>query len=280
MNEVQSPSPTRINSSSDETTSTAYRVQSVERSLDILLALAEGPASLTRVAERTGLSKPTAFRLLASLGYRHVVVKDSTANLYFLGPGAMVLGRGVGHTGGWISDLVKGVLSRLLDGSKETVTLHVSAGTDRICIEELPSPLPIRYTASVGSAAPLAIGSAGKILLAFMRPEVAERLIATAESARYADGRVVDRDELRRQVEATRKRGWATTSGERVPGASSISVPIRGAHGSLAALSVLGPTERFPRRRFEILLGQLRAAAEEIERETANSFGTARSESA
>ncbi len=250
-----------------------YRVQSVERSLDILLALAEGPATLTHIAQRTGLSKPTTFRLLASLGHRHTVVKDSAANLYFLGPGAMVLGRGAGDAGGWVSDPVRGVLVRLLDETKETVTLHVSAGTDRICIEELPSPLPLRYTASIGSAAPLAIGSAGKILLAFMRAEIAERLIATAKSAQYADGTVVDRDELRRQVQTVRKRGWATTSGERVTGASSISVPVRGAHGSLAALSVLGPSERFPRDRFEILLGRLRAAATEIERATVDPFG-------
>ncbi|HKP17911.1 MAG TPA: IclR family transcriptional regulator [Gaiellaceae bacterium] len=240
-------------------------MQSLERGLDILLALAAGPATLTEIAGRTGLSKATAFRLLASLGHRHTVVKDSATNLYFLGPGAMVLGRGAGLAGGWISDLVRSALTRLWQETEETVTVHVSAGNDRICIEELPSPLPLRYTASIGASSPLVIGSAGRVLLAFMPEDVAERLIQSSPPVSYPDGTLVDHDELRRRVERTRRRGWATSSGERVPDASAVSVPVRGAHGTVAALSVLGPSARFPEGRFPALLAALRRAADEIE---------------
>jgi DNA-binding IclR family transcriptional regulator len=242
-----------------------YRVQSLERGLDILLALASGPTTLTQIARATGLSKATTFRLLTSLAHRHTVVKDSAANLYSLGPGAMVLGRGAGHSGGWVAELARSALAQLREQTQETVTVHVAAGSDRICIEEVPSPLPIRYTASIGASSPLSVGSAGKVLLAFMHEDVANRLIETIEPIAYPDGRIVHRDALRREVEATRRRGWAASSGERVPGASAVSVPVRGPHGGVAALSVLGPSSRFPTRRLPQLAAVLRRTAVEIE---------------
>ena len=43
------------------------RVQSIERAFDVLGALAGGPLGVTEVADRAGLPKSTAARLLASL---------------------------------------------------------------------------------------------------------------------------------------------------------------------------------------------------------------------
>ena len=51
-------------------------VRSVARAIDLLLALQHGTISLGRIAQKTGLSKPTAHRLLSSLSYGQLVIQD------------------------------------------------------------------------------------------------------------------------------------------------------------------------------------------------------------
>jgi IclR family transcriptional regulator, KDG regulon repressor len=66
-------------------------VRSVERAVDILLALADGSQSLGRVAEKIHLSKSTVHRLLTSLAHKHLVIQDSRTGEYMLGPGCIPL---------------------------------------------------------------------------------------------------------------------------------------------------------------------------------------------
>jgi DNA-binding IclR family transcriptional regulator len=242
------------------------RVQSVERAIDVMLGLVAGPRTLTEVCRQTGLSKGTAFRLLASLGHQGVVVKDGTPNaVYMLGPGLLRLVQGVMQGLGSVGAVARPAALELWRQTEETVILHVRVGFDRVCVEEIPSPHPIRYTAGVGSVAPLHVGSAGKVLLGALEPDELDRLMPFLPLARITEHTVTDLRTLRRQVAAVRRRGWAISAGERVIGAAAISVPVRSGDGLAAALSVLGPITRLPRKRLDELAGKLQATAAEIE---------------
>lgn len=240
------------------------RVQSIERAIDILMALADGPKTLTEVTRATGLSKGTTFRLLASLNYENLVVKDGGRNSYVLGPGFLRLLHGVTQGIGAISAVARPALIELWEETGETVTIHVPIGIERICIEELPSQAPIRYTSTIGATAPLHVGSAGRILLAFTEPRELERILGSLPLERIAAGTITDPQELRAEVEAIRERGYAMSAGERVEGASAISVPIFGRPGFIAALSVLGPDFRLTHERRMEHLPKLRATAQTI----------------
>ena len=48
--------------------------------------------------------------------------------------------------------MARDVLEALAEKSRETVALHVPAGTQRVCVAQVPSPQPVRYTSSVGAA--------------------------------------------------------------------------------------------------------------------------------
>lgn len=241
------------------------RVQSVERSIGILMALAEGARTLTDVTRATGLSKGTAFRLLASLNHEQLVVKDPAANVYLLGPGFLRMFQGVMGDLGSIATLARPVLQRLWERSRETVTLHVALGAERICVAELPSPEPIRYISTVGATAPLHTGSAGKVLLAFMAPEARERTLAGLPLTALTEATITDAGVLRQELATVERQGWAMSSGERISGASAISVPVRDGGRIVAALSVLGPRDRLTPKACMDLLGELRTAAAEIE---------------
>jgi DNA-binding IclR family transcriptional regulator len=241
------------------------RVQSVERGIDVLLALADGARTLTDVTRVTGLSKGTAFRLLVSLNHRQLVVRDPREHGYLLGPGFLRLFQGVMNDLGAIATLARPALERLWRESGETVTLHVRSGAERICVAELPSAQPIRYVATVGATAPLHVGSAGKVLLAFMPPAELTRTLSSLPLTGLTHATITDLQALRQELATVTRQGWAMSSGERIVGASAISVPVQASDGLLAALSVLGPVDRLTPQMSLDLLPSVRRAAAEIE---------------
>jgi len=220
------------------------RVQSVERSIDILMALSTGPHSLTQVARMTGLSKGTTHRLLATLDHEGLVLKNTLDNMYMLGPGILRLVRGAARGIGSIALLAEPALTKLRDQTGETVTLHVSVGVERICIEEIPSLEPVRYSAPVGSRAPLHVGSAGKVLLAFEDPEELERALTMLPLDALTPDTITDPQSLREELAMVRQNGWASSHGERVPDAAAVSVPVFSNGRIVASLSLLGPASR------------------------------------
>ncbi len=235
------------------------RVQSIERGIDVLMTLVAGPKTLTEVMRETKLSKATVFRMLASLSYENVVIKNGD-HTYMLGPGCLRLMQGVTHGLGAVTGAGRPALRELWERTGETVAIHVRAGTDRICIEELPSSATIRYTSTVGSSAPLHVGSAGRVLLAFTQPDELRRTLETL----HATGEKFDRGKLASELELIRERGYALSEGERVHGAAAITAPVFGRGDFVASLSVLGPDFRFTEDARLKLAPHLRRTAEVI----------------
>lgn len=235
-------------------------VQTIDRSIDLLEALAESPCSLTEICRTTGLSKGTAFRLLAALGNRGIVMKDAVGATYMLGPALARLVQGALTGVAAIDTLGKNSLGELSYATRETVALHAQSGIERICIGEIPSEQPIRYISTVGSVAPLHIGSAGKVLLASMDPRRLERSLNLLK--------INDPDlsvgSLRRSLRQVAKGGWAISHSERVEGASAISIPVRTPF-LLLSLSVLGPTQRLTDSILRDMLPEMQTAADELQ---------------
>jgi DNA-binding IclR family transcriptional regulator len=222
-------------------------VRAVTRAIDVLLSLQDGPQSLARIAERTGLTKPTVHRFLATLSRSQFVIQDPATSDYMLGPGCLGIADAVLRGLGGLGLMARDQLEALAGTSRETVALHVPAGTQRVCVAQVPSPQPVRYTSSVGAARPLYTGSMGKVLLAFADERDREEIFARLTFLPVTAATVTDRKELDRQLAETRKRGYATSRGEQADGVAAISAPVFAANGRiLAALSILGPATRMP----------------------------------
>jgi IclR family KDG regulon transcriptional repressor len=232
-------------------------VRSVARAADILVALEDGPKSLGRISQRTGLSKPTAHRLLASLAYRQMVIQDPDTIEYMLGPGSLRIADAIMRGAAGIGALLMPILESLEASSGETAALYVRAGLERICIGQVPSHQPVRYMAHVGATYPLHAGAMGKVLLSFSddgeRRELLERLPLPA----LTEASITDRGQLEAEVDRIRELGYSTSHGERSTGVAAISAPVFGPDGRLlAALAILGPESRLS----ETALARLRTA--------------------
>ncbi|NLU73409.1 IclR family transcriptional regulator [Streptomyces sp. HNM0575] len=235
------------------------------RAVDILLALGNGPRRLAEVSGEAALSKTTAYRILSTLRQKGMVLQDETTGEYRLGPACFhVMSSVVSGHAGFPFDANRD-LEELREQTQETVTVHVRAGLSRICIQELPSPQAIRYTAGLGASAGIHVGSAGKVLLAFLEPAEREALLDTLEPRPMTDATITDMGVLRRQLQTVAERGTAFSSGERVAGAVGVSAPVFDGNGVvIAALSVLGPAARIDEARLHEFEKLARNTAERI----------------
>jgi DNA-binding IclR family transcriptional regulator len=221
------------------------QVRAVLRTADLLLALGRGPMPLREISSDANLSKPTTYRILSSLKARGMVMQDSKSGDYGLGPACLSLMSSVlsGDVGFALAS--RPLLEELRDVTGETITIHVRAGLSRICVQELPSPQPLRYTAGLGATVGIHVGSAGKALLAFMPDDECERILKSLRLTTETKNTITDLDVLRTELSATKKQGFALSHGERVDGAIGVSAPVLDANDrALAALSVLGPADR------------------------------------
>lgn len=202
----------------------ANSVTAVERALEILgsFKVSQPVLRLSDVADRTGLHKTTALRLIRTLESAGYLVRRDDGR-YRLGPSAARLGARYNAT--FDSDLtLLPALQELSQTSGESASVFVREGDVRICIARVEGPSPIRHAQRIGRALPLDQGSPGKVLLAFS-------------------------GERGEEFDRIRAEGYSISIGERHPEISSISVPIYGVNRLLfGALSLSGPTSRLSKK--------------------------------
>src|SRR3990172_12731534 len=170
-------------------------VRAVERAVSILTALGAEDLRLVDLAGRLGLHKATVIRLLASLMDAGLVERDER-DRYLLGPGVLRLAARqlAGHRR--LVGFLRDPLDRIRAATRETGTLHVRVATDRVCVDELESPQAIAYRAGVGQRAPMHIGSAGKVLLAFLPDGERLALLRQLRLVRITDRSITSRARL------------------------------------------------------------------------------------
>jgi DNA-binding IclR family transcriptional regulator len=173
-----------------------------------------------------------------------MVVDDGNRH-YSLGPTVMRLASAIMDRGNDLITIGTPSLERLRTETGETVSLHIALGEKRVCVAELVSPEPIRMESGVGHVYPLYAGAAGKVLIAWDNPSLGR---VPQELERVGPSTIQSRVELERELAAVRRRGYATSVGEVVPGATSLAVPVFGNNGTVtAAINVAGPTSRLSR---------------------------------
>lgn len=226
----------------------------LDRSVAILGAVERGARSFTDIAEATGLTRPTAHRLIRALE-RHGFLLHVGGLGYALGPRLLALSTSAMRELP-LRDLARPALERLARSTGESAQLYVRDGDQRICIDAVESASELRTIVDVGATLPLDQGSAGKVFLTWTTVEDRARVLGSARQL----------ERLERSIFAIQRRGWADSVGEREPGVASVSAPVFGPMGFLlAAVSVSGPAARLGDLRAKRYAPAVVAAAREIE---------------
>lgn len=231
-------------------------VGTLDRVVDVLDAVEAGARTYTDITRVTGLSKPTAHRLIRALEQHGFLLQAGGAG-YALGPRLLSLASSAMRKLP-LRDLAHPALERLAKVTGESAQLYVRDGDERVCVDAVESDSELRTIVVVGATLPLTKGSAGKVFLARATDEERRRVLAGLphdEAVRLA-----------RMVATTARRGWADSIGEREAGVASVSAPVLDAVGGIvAAVSVSGPANRIGAMRGRRYATAVTAAAHEIE---------------
>jgi IclR family acetate operon transcriptional repressor len=220
------------------------------------------PAGVRALEEITRIPKATAQRLLDVLERRGYAQKDK--GRYALAVGTVRLARGF-LSGDNLATISLPVLQQLTALSGETCGLYIRQGFDRILVQRVESPHPLRQHTAIGERLPLHIGASGQVLCGGMPDDLLHQYLTAIPPVRLASGMPLSKKELRARCEQVRLRGYAIGVDERWDGVSSVAAPVvRGGKDVIAAINIAGPSSRMPISILEQLSLEVRRAAQEI----------------
>lgn len=230
--------------------------QVVGRITSLLRAVSQGmPAGKTtsELARLTSLARPTAHRLLVSLGEQGFVDRDSDSSRWFLGPEMYLLGHAAADRYD-ITDIARPHVVALAEATGESAFLSARRGMESVCLLRHDGSFPIRsFVLYEGKRFPLGVASAGIAMLAFMPEEVVQQHLAR-ESFVPEHGASHAPEVLVQRLRDTRQDGYSTNPGLIVEGSWGMGAAVFDSSGSPAwALSLTGIESRFtPERRPEL----------------------------
>jgi DNA-binding IclR family transcriptional regulator len=240
-------------------------VQSVDRALQLLDQVgAAGPRgeTVTALAERCGINRATAWRLLGTLEAHSLVERDPSTNRYQIGFALIRMWASAGYDG--LVRRTLPILERVSAQTGETADLAVTGRRGVTYVSEVapPSVLAVSWLAR---EVPLHATSTGKAFLAWRPLDEALGLLEPTLPG-YTDTTVTDPARLQEELVQTRSRGYAECAGELEQTLYGVSAPVLDTEDGrpLAIFSIWGPVSRVPVSRFAELGALAITAAAEV----------------
>ncbi|GAB2762881.1 IclR family transcriptional regulator C-terminal domain-containing protein [Salinifilum aidingensis] len=230
-------------------------LQSVDRALRVLEAIAEAPGGLSakRIAADLGLTLSTTYHLLATLIHAGHVVHLSDQHVYGLGYKARYLGQALSEqlaVPAEIASCVRG-LHHHADAAAyyaiyrgtEVVIAHVEDSPQRPRVQ----PLDVGFHRAPHATA------FGKIMLAAMVPETREQYLDNAGLLPLTAATIRDRERLESHLAHVRRSRIALEVGEFQDGLACMAAPVHDPTGAVVASVALSfTTHDFRTRRWNL----------------------------
>jgi IclR family pca regulon transcriptional regulator len=209
-------------------------IEAVARGFDVVRAFTpESPTlSLSEVAARTELTRPTARRMLLTLielGY----VRESREG-FSLTPRVLDLGLTYIQANG-LWDLARPHLEQLVSRTNQSSSIAQLDGSDIVYVARVAVPKIISLAVSIGTRFPAVSTSLGKVLLADLSAEDLHKALAEPSRSGVEARHVPDDDELAALLSRTRAQSWVLTDEHLAGGIRSIAAPIRNGSGRVIA---------------------------------------------
>lgn len=208
-------------------------MQSVQRAIDLLMYVGESgrAVGVTEVAQRLGLPKTTAHRLLKTLTYRHML-EHAEDGRYRPGLGMLLLSPpALGASA--LTRAADPLLSTLAAALGETFFLVVRRGDQLIVVHKVEGSGFLRASPNVGSAVPVHATAVGRVFLAF-----SSELVLPVPLAAYTRRTPQSAARLDRLVEQTRRERWSLSVDEWHEGLAAIAAPVFCGERLVAAVAV------------------------------------------
>ncbi|MBT2658164.1 IclR family transcriptional regulator [Bacillus sp. ISL-18] len=240
-------------------------LSSVKNALRILqsFTMDEPEKKISDLSAALGLNKSTVSRTMTTLASEGFVFKDPETKKYRLGLSILSLS-GIVSSQMDIYRESQPVLNRLVENIGETAHISVLDQLDVIYLQKVECNHPVRFLTHIGKRNPPYCTSSGKVLLAHSPEEVANQVIAKGLK-KFTKNTLTNPQKLRTYLKQVKENGYASSTEEILEGVTSIAAPIFDYRGKvIAALSVVGPTQRIQQHKIQGLAKKVMSAAKEV----------------
>lgn len=241
-----------------------YPIESVDNALRLLLLFAEQPrVRLTDASKYLGVASSTAHRLLAMLQYRGFVRQDSASRAYEPGAALSTIAYATIRQMD-IRGRARPLLERVNMQLGETVHLGRLEGTQIHFLDSIESNRTVRVAARQGRTLLAHCTSTGKAMLSQLSTEELHMLYPNEQIDGLTDLSLTSRTALERDLESTRRRGYALSMQESEEGVTSVAVPVASPSGTRYAISASVPVHRMTLTLRDTIVAVLTEAAQEL----------------
>ncbi|MBT9177325.1 MAG: HTH-type transcriptional regulator KipR [Firmicutes bacterium] len=231
-----------------------------------LFTLEKPRLTLRDVAERSGLTKPTALRMLNTLEANGYLMRDRS-KAYCLGLRFLELANAVTER----LDIRHAALEHmdeLLLKVDQAVNLVIREGLQGVYIEKRETSHPVRVYTRIGRRAPLYAGACPRALIAFLPDKELQELLPQFTFAPHTASTPKNIEDLQARIKRERALGYCFSQGELYEGTAAIAMPVRDhSRKVVGSVSLAGPSASFNEEKLDYMIKHLSRCAEDISRE-------------
>lgn len=208
------------------------------------------PATLAEIADGLNWPRSSTFNLVGTLVEKGYFYEPRLRGGYFPSPRWQTIVQVIGENDplpGGLLDLVDKVSAR----TGETTAIGCASGLSVVFLYVRESQQPIRYFAEVGTRVPIHASSAGRAILAQMKPKEREQLYRKLVFEKYSDTTPMGIEQIEAELRAFADRGYHQSNSEYIPDLAGVSLPIA-LDAKRLSIVAAGPVSRCLARRPEI----------------------------
>ena len=210
----------------------------------VSLLAAEGPCTVVRICDVTGITKPSAYRILKTLELGGYVTRNEEQREYSIGPVLYGITRSL-RSSNDLLQLARPVMQALNEQLGETVNIGVINNGRVVYLDTIESAQRLRSTVQIAFRDHVHCTALGKSILARMPNYEARRLLESVDRPVLTPNTITSVDDLMDQIENFRNQGFAVDDEENEVGSRCVASAIVDATGvPVAAISVTVPTPR------------------------------------
>lgn len=203
------------------------------------------PASLAQIAEALSASKATIYRHLVTLQRHGFVRQEAETGRYEAGIKLMMLGEALRQRFDIVS-AAREELMTLRDHTGQAVTVCAAIDDELIVLELIQGRTLIEFSTRPGTRLAFHASAHGKIWLAFGSQE-RTAAIANGPLEAWTPATIISTQALLAEIEAVRKRGWATAPNEVITGVNTLAAPVFDHRKILVgSIAIVGATQFIP----------------------------------
>lgn len=214
------------------------------KSMNLLVCLAEAPMTVAELSDRTGISKPTVYRILHTLDSGGFVLREQDNRKYILGPALIGLGRATTNFR-YLINFARPTLIELSKKYDETVNLGVLNHSKVIYLSTFESRQQLRVTVPMTIENNALTTALGKAILSAMEEESSSKIISNMYAAMVKQTSCHTQAEFIEHIREIKSHGFAIDNEDDAIGFRCVAAPILNLSGvPIAAISISAPTVR------------------------------------